>query len=126
MPFKDPEKQKAYQREWVAKRRAKFFAGKSCKVCGGTSNLELDHIDPTKKIDHVIWSWSESRRNAELVKCQILCSKCHRSKSVKEMPKTMGVTPYSHGTYSMYNTHGCRCKECVKWSKSDNRRRRPL
>ena len=46
-----------YQRQWVARRRAEFFAGKACVRCGSQERLELDHIDPKLKVAHQIWSW---------------------------------------------------------------------
>ncbi len=55
------DKKRKYDREWVAKRRAKFFDDKKCKHCGSTENLELDHINPKTKISHSIWSWREER-----------------------------------------------------------------
>ncbi|URQ04828.1 HNH endonuclease [Streptomyces phage Emma1919] len=88
MPYKDKEKQKEYQRQWAAKRRADFFNGKVCVVCKSQRNLELDHIDPKKKVSHNIWSWSDDKRNKELAKCQVLCNSCHKAKN-----KTDGSIP---------------------------------
>lgn len=84
MPYKDPDKQREYMRQWIAQRRLRFFADKQCAVCGSKQNLELDHIDPVTKITNSIWSWSEERRETELVKCQILCKNCHQIKSKGE------------------------------------------
>lgn len=81
MPYRDPEAQRKYQREWLGRRRAEFFAGKTCVVCGSCKELELDHEDSSQKISHTIWSWSEDRRNAELKKCQVLCRACHLAKT---------------------------------------------
>src|SRR5664280_3914716 len=33
MPYKDPEKQRQYQREWKAARRVEWFKGKVCVDC---------------------------------------------------------------------------------------------
>lgn len=66
------------------KNRLEFFKGKSCAHCAATERLELDHVNPADKSDHRIWTWSESRRNAELAKCQVLCVSCHRKKSAEE------------------------------------------
>jgi len=82
MPYKDKEKQKEYQREWMAKRRAIFFKDKTCAKCGSVNQLELDHIDSSTKISHRIWSWSQERRDKELKKCQVLCQDCHIKKGV--------------------------------------------
>jgi 5-methylcytosine-specific restriction endonuclease McrA len=84
MPYADPDRQREYMRLWIASRRAEYFTGKNCVNCDSTEQLELDHIDRTVKIDHKIWSWSKARREAELVKCQILCKECHKKKTAQE------------------------------------------
>lgn len=81
MPYKDKEKQKEFQRKWVAKRRYEFFKDKTCTVCGSDKELQLDHVDPNTKSSHKIWSWKEDKRNNELEKCQILCIACHKKKT---------------------------------------------
>lgn len=73
-----------YQRRWMAKRRAEFFAGKSCARCGSTRDLELDHIDWRSKWTHNIWSFRKIKRESELSKCQVLCRSCHKIKSGAE------------------------------------------
>jgi 5-methylcytosine-specific restriction endonuclease McrA len=55
-----------------------------CALCGGTTSLQVDHLDPAKKVSHNVWSWSEPRRLAELTKCRVLCSECHKKKSETE------------------------------------------
>lgn len=113
LPYKDPEQQRAYQRERLKRTRAEWFAGKSCVKCGSLDELELDHIDPSTKINHKIWSWSPERRNAELAKCQVLCSVCH-------LNKTRFVdlaSDAAHGTLARYKSgvrigQACRCVLC--------------
>lgn len=88
MPYKDKNKQKEYQLEWIKKRRTFWFAENGpCKHCGSWKKLELDHINPKDKISHSIWSWCDERRNKELAKCQVLCYDCHLKKSSKERCK---------------------------------------
>jgi len=87
MPYKDKEQQREFQRKWIAKKRAKYFEGKSCVNCGSKNNLELDHIDPYEKVSHRIWSWKEERFLEEVKKCQILCNPCHMEKSLKDMER---------------------------------------
>ena len=88
MPY-HKRKQRNYQRKWVAKRRADYFADKSCAKCNTTKKkLTLDHIDSTTKVDHKIWSWSAERRNAELAKCQVLCEDCHKEKTAQQLRVT--------------------------------------
>lgn len=110
MPMSTKEAQREYQREWMRKRRAEYFQGKCCVVCGTREHLELDHIDPKKKIDHKIWSWAESRRMRELRKCQILCTNCHQDKTFQDFGWQR------HGTRSAYRDQKCRCVECRAWN----------
>lgn len=118
MAYKDKEAQREYQRQWVAKRRAEFFADKSCVLCGSTDRLELDHIDPSAKVSHRIWSWSEARRSAEIEKCQILCYYHHQEKTSKD--KASRVV---HGSYVMYTYRKCKCTECRAWKSLENKKR---
>jgi hypothetical protein len=121
MPYKDPAAQRAYQARWVAERRRQFLEDKVCVDCSGTEDLNLDHVDPATKIDHRIWSWSESRRAAEIAKCAVRCHSCHVKKS-----KANGDVPVAqHGSIHKYNL-GCRCEPCkaarrVKYVKQSGR-----
>jgi len=85
--MKTKELQREYQRKWMAKRRNDWLAGKSCLVCGSTNNLEVDHIDRTKKKYQISSLWGMNINNpnrvAELAKCQVLCHKCHIDKTNK-------------------------------------------
>ena len=111
MSYKDPEKQREYQRKWRQERRDSWFKDKECISCGSTDNLELDHKDPSTKIDHKIWSWREERRNKELEKCQVLCKDCHENKTVEER-----IIMPDHGTLDRYKHKllPCRCASCRK------------
>lgn len=86
MPYKDPARQREYMRQWTERRRAEWFAGKSCAECGSTEDLELDHVDPARKVSHRVWSWAKERREAELAKCRALCGICHAKKTGTEQP----------------------------------------
>lgn len=108
MPYKDKDQQRAYMREWMAKRRAAWFADKVCARCGSTENLQNHHRDKTKKISHNVWSWSDKRRQAELTKCDVLCRHCHDKETVKQGART----PPTHGTMGRYVFGGCRCDLC--------------
>lgn len=101
MPFASREQKRAYQREWMRRRRVAFFADKSCLHCGATEDLEIHHRDPAEKVAHAIWSWSEERRTAELAKCDVLCAPCHDvHHGMREC-----------GTRAAYE-RGCRCADC--------------
>ena len=116
MPYKDPKKRRAFQREyqkkWIAQRRDEWLiANGPCVECGSWENLQIDHKDPNTKVSHRIWSWAKERREAELAKCQAMCEKCHNKKSAEEKRK-----PVSHGTHCAYAS-GCRCPACRQAQK---------
>jgi len=113
MPYKDPAQQAEYAREWVARRRAEWFADKCCAWCGSTEDLQLDHIDRTTKVSHRIWSWSQVRRDTEIAKCQVLCRPCHEEKTRLAGDNPSLVIAYRHGTRAMYRIHGCKCAICL-------------
>lgn len=119
MPYKDPEKQRAYMREWTATRRRNWFAENGpCVDCESWEYLEIDHLDPTQKVSHRIWSWTESRRNKELAKCVVRCVKCHRGKNGRHQPVRS-----LHGTRNRYDRYGCRCELCSEAKSKHNAKR---
>lgn len=77
MPYADPDVKRRYQREWMARRRADFFADKECEECRMTEGLQLAHRDRRRKVSNTIWSWSLCRRLLEIAKCRVLCGPCH-------------------------------------------------
>ena len=118
MPFKDKQQRLEYQKRWTAARRAKWFSGKSCAVCGSIEDLELDHIDPSKKISHRIWNWSWQRIEQEVAKCQVLCHDHHLEKTKKDLLK---IRPPQHGR-TLYNK-GCKCEICFAAQQLHNSQR---
>lgn len=86
MPYRDPEAQRAYQREWMRKRRAAYLDGKRCAFCNADSDLEIHHFDPAIKVSHAIWSWTAAKREAELAKCIVVCHSCHVQRHREERP----------------------------------------
>ena len=104
MGYKDREQQRLYQREWKLCRRREFFLGKVCTRCRATDTLELHHKDRTQKIASSIWSWSADRREREIAKCEVLCRRCHKEETRKQI-SFHGFSKYSHG--------GCRCAVCT-------------
>lgn len=115
MAYKDPERQRQFQRERVAKRRRDWLRGKVCACCGGSQELEVDHVDRALKVSHKVWSWSLKRMEAELQKCQVLCRPCHQKKTSAE------VAP-PHGTNSRYTgpSWRCRCAACRRAHRETN------
>lgn len=83
MPYADVERQREYGRRWLAERRRAWFAENGpCIDCGTWDELQLDHRDPTEKVQHRVWSWSEARRLVELAKCVVRCAPCHLKKTI--------------------------------------------
>lgn len=124
MTFSDPVKRREYQRQWTAKRRSDWFHDKVCVRCGSSDDLQLDHIDPSTKVDHKVWNWSQTRREIELAKCQVLCADCHKVKTHMEDENRPKM---AHGTDTMYSKGRCRCDECKlarKKAKAATRRKR--
>ena len=105
MPYKDPEKRKAYQRAYnkahyegnreyyrIKNRKAKdalkarfseFKSNLSCLHCGESANVVLDfhHRDGTTKefgIAEGLRRYSWQRVLDEIEKCDVLCANCHR------------------------------------------------
>ena len=97
---------KYYRRDESYKQRVKAAAAKAlrekrqklravlderhCVQCGEADPvvLDFDHIDPTTKLTEIGtmfrrgYSWDKIE--AEIAKCQVLCSNCHRRKTAKE------------------------------------------
>ena len=108
MPMASPEEQRQYQREWMRRRRLAWIATNGpCRECGSSDDLEVDHIDPSTKVAHKVWSWAREKREAELAKCQVLCRACHLAKTIAQFKR-----PVPHGTHHGYSHHGCRCQPC--------------
>lgn len=91
MPY-TREQKREYDRHWTTERRERAIKilGGRCVKCGSTEQLEFDHVDRTTKDPKLkgggitwtrAWEWIVT----ELVKCQLLCRKCHEDKSRSEI-----------------------------------------
>lgn len=78
--------------------------------------MEIDHVDPSLKITHRIWSWSVERRETELLKCEVRCSECHRRRT-----REQHIKPLIHGTYNGYHKKRCRCMKCRRYHADEMR-----
>lgn len=96
------EKQRAYQRAWYARNKAKqkqwvrdryqsinewwnqYKSTLSCEQCGESHPgcLDFHHLDPEVKegnlSEAVANGWGKDRILAEVDKCMVLCANCHR------------------------------------------------
>jgi len=106
-------------------RRQKLYdlLGGKCAVCGSTKNLHFDHIDPsTKKFRiSVKIDAPEDILKEEVNKCQLLCPKCHKDKTLKN--NEFGERS-QHGTIWRYKKYKCRCDKCRKAMSNYNRIKR--
>ena len=71
-----------------------------------------------------MWTDSEERFKAEVMKCQLLCRKHHDAKTHTDI-----YPPRKHGTTTMYSRGHCRCDECreaVNEYKRDYRKRKKI
>lgn len=87
--YKDKDAQRAYQRNWMAARRASWIQENGpCALCDSWEQLEVDHVDPATKVmqPSALWSLAPDnpKRIQELLKCRVLCHDCHDVKARKE------------------------------------------
>lgn len=104
------EQKRKNNREFMAKRRSDWIAANGpCKHCGSNQKLEVDHINPLKKVKDAWQIWSLKDRNIELAKCQVLCHDCHLKKT-----KTEGTQRFLHDEVvelRQYVADGTSCEE---------------
>ena len=69
-------------RRLIASREAAIdYKGGKCEICGYDKYrgaLEFHHIDPTQKEHYALRAINRERLFAEVDKCVLLCSNCHR------------------------------------------------
>ncbi len=127
VPYKDARRQREYQCKWMETRRKERVTGLKCARCNSTKNLQIDHVDPRKKVSHRIWSWSDKRFKKEMKKCQPLCSGCHKAKTREDFIKFITHCPKGH-RYNLKNTHirKCNSRQCRTCDKLAHRARRAV
>ena len=107
-----------YMKERYLKRRLKAIErlGGKCINCESKENLQFDHIDPLTKVASIakMSSMSEEKFWLEVDKCQLLCLRCHQSKTLLDLNQQNAKI--THGTLSSYRY--CKCDLCKK-AKSD-------
>lgn len=127
-------KNRKYCIERYRNQRAYFqkVLGSRCGVCKSTKNLEFDHINPATKSFSVSKLWARKdfpKVLKELKKCQLLCRKCHKKKTLTDpfLIRKQQKKWAPHGTTSRYAHHGCRCTKCRKaqsiWKKDYRQRK---
>ncbi len=120
MVFKDPEKTRKYHRFYHRLRYDAAIAiflnylGNRCVQCGSQDQLEFDHIDPTSKAFTITTKWNKSFEyvQPELDKCQLLCTGCHKTKTLTDKNLQSAMNG-KHGTTSTYRYCGPpKCDAC--------------
>lgn len=118
MPYTDVELRKKYNRERYLKLRLEYqkILGGKCNKCCSTDSLEIDHKDRVKKTlpTNKFLSVNKILVLKELKKCQLLCNKCHKTKSILESGKK--VAKGNHGTTSSYRY--CKCELCKEANRN--------
>ena len=81
----DREYHREYSRRYYHKKREEYkqFLGGKCKKCNSKIGLQFDHIDPKNKSFPIgkLLNFSMKKAMNELLKCQLLCEKCHLIKT---------------------------------------------
>ena len=110
------EEYNKYMREYHLRQYYKIknkliiLLGGICVKCGGTDNLQFDHIDRLLKKFDITSSFSRPwfELEEEAKKCQLLCMRCHNEKTAVDQGKL--VAKGTHGTLSSYRY--CKCDSC--------------
>jgi hypothetical protein len=113
------QRKRDYQILWMKARRDEWLLQNGpCVDCSSWERLEVDHVDPAKKLRHIstIWSLCKEKREAELVKCVVRCYWCHKKKTSAERKLL-----YKHGTLGCWKCMPCRCLDCVMAHRSYKR-----
>ena len=106
-------KRNAYMREYVKRRtrerRAEAFnmLGGECVECGSTEDLQFDHRNRRRKefsLATAMWHVSRERFIAEVKKCRLLCTPCHKKHSADQLS-----VPHGGGVSGKKN---CSCAPC--------------
>lgn len=116
MPLSGPERARYMRRRYAHRRKVALeFLGGKCWSCGTDRDLEVDHVDPSKKRHSMgrLFSMTLYKFFEELLLCQLLCGTCHRDKTLKDLGKKLAKG--SHGTVSAYPYCGPpKCDLCRK------------
>lgn len=104
--------------------------GGVCVNCGSDNQLQFDHVDWRGKDFNVAQNWAMKDRvafEAELGKCQLLCSSCHDEKTRVDKSE-MDRPEFTHGTVYAWMKRKCECVPCIaskaKWNADRNAKRR--
>jgi hypothetical protein len=115
-----------YMKQYMAKRRIARrnqlieLLGSICRLCDSTNRLQFDHIDRSIKKFTLSGAGLDKKWQTvldELAKCQLLCSECHKNKTIDYKDhgggqNKLAESEFLHGTMRMYDYKKCRCELC--------------
>lgn len=125
------EQIRIYMRNYMKIRYRKFmdkiieYLGGKCVWCNSTKELQIDHKDKTTKLFNIstgIQKFSKEKIWKEVEKCQLLCRKCHRKKSVL----SGDVQEAKHGNYTMRFRRNCHCDLCTEYCRKRKHGSHPI
>jgi hypothetical protein len=103
MPYKDREKQLAFQNHFMRKRRDEYLRANGPCECGATESLTLLKRKAGSNASSHVWSLTEKRRAAALSRYLVCCRPCakkERSARLRERylgkPGTAGALHLNH------------------------------
>ena len=123
MPSNEYMREYVLRRYYRRRREVVEKLGGRCAVCGSTDDLEIDHIDATKKsfsLAKALAGMAKERLDLEVAKCQLLCFTHHVEKSIVESGKKSARG--THGTLSSFRY--CKCALCKEAKNSYNKSRK--
>lgn len=123
--MRNVEYHRRYNRERYRRLRAEYVQrlGGVCIDCGSKENLEFDHDDASTKSFDIgkLLNYSKATREAELDKCVLRCSSCHKKKSVR----AGDVKTVEHGG-GLSGKRNCPCLPCkarkAEYMRNNSRR----
>ncbi len=87
-PYRERHLQWRRDRHWEYRRRIRLILWESggCAVCGirDADVLEFHHVKPKFRCVSQMHEYSWKRILKEIAKCEILCSNCHRRRTLRD------------------------------------------
>lgn len=136
MAYKDKEKQKEFQRNWIKAKRTKLLENKKCANCDSTEDLNIVNIKGKNK--KFSYSYSESKLQEKLKEAIILCETHYMqyNKTTKTKLSTTHGQSSRTRTYTSWVSMNYRCnnpnadnyqwygelgvKVCERWKNFEN------
>jgi hypothetical protein len=88
VPYKAAPAKRKYSKEWMAERRAEWFATNGPRVdCRSTESLQLSYVKERGELASAIWTYSEAKQRPK-----------SRSALSAARPATRGNIPWQPGT----------------------------